>query len=176
MGYVFEELIRQFNEAANETAGDHFTPREVIRLMVNLLFEPDSEILTRRGIVQHALDPACGTGGMLSVADEYLRELNPDARLEVFGQDHNPESYAVCGSDMLIKGQNIEHIVFGSSFTEDGFPGESSTTCSPIRPSAWSGSQTPTRSARSTRPRLRLAVLGQACRASMTDRSFSCST
>jgi type I restriction enzyme M protein len=124
MGYIFEELIRRFNEAANETAGDHFTPREVIRLMVNLLFEPDSDILTRKGIVRTLLDPACGTGGMLSVADEYLRELNPDARLEVFGQDHNPESYAVCGSDMLIKGQNIEHIVFGSSFTKDGFSRE----------------------------------------------------
>ncbi|MBE7457169.1 MAG: SAM-dependent DNA methyltransferase [Planctomycetia bacterium] len=124
MGYIFEELIRRFNEAANETAGDHFTPREVIRLMVNLLFEPDSDILTKKGIVKTLLDPACGTGGMLSVADEYLRELNPDARLEAFGQDHNPESYAVCGSDMLIKGQNIEHIVFGSSFTRDGFSRE----------------------------------------------------
>lgn len=121
MGYIFEELIRRFNEAANETAGDHFTPREVIRLMVNLLFEPDNDILRRKGALRTLLDPACGTGGMLSVADEYLRELNPDARLEVFGQDHNPESYAVCGSDMLIKGQNIEHIVFGSSFTKDGF-------------------------------------------------------
>jgi len=124
MGYIFEELIRRFNEAANETAGDHFTPREVIRLMVNLLFEPDNDILTKKGIVKTLLDPACGTGGMLSVADEYLRELNPDARLEAFGQDHNPESYAVCGSDMLIKGQNIEHIVFGSSFTKDGFSRE----------------------------------------------------
>lgn len=122
MGYIFEELIRRFNEAANETAGDHFTPREVIRLMVNLLFEPDSDILTKKGIVKTLLDPACGTGGMLSVADEYLRELNPDARLEAFGQDHNNESYAVCGSDMLIKGQNIDHIIFGSSFTKDGFP------------------------------------------------------
>jgi len=122
MGYIFEELIRKFNEAANETAGDHFTPREVIRLMVNLLFEPDGDVLTKKGIVKTLYDPACGTGGMLAVADEYLRELNPDARLEVFGQDHNPESYAVCGSDMLIKGHNIDHIVFGSSFSKDGFP------------------------------------------------------
>lgn len=121
MGYVFEELIRRFNEAANETAGDHFTPREVIRLMVNLLFAPDRDLLVKKGIVRTLLDPACGTGGMLAVADEYLHELNPDARLEVFGQDHNPESYAVCGSDMLIKGHNIDHIVFGSSFTKDGF-------------------------------------------------------
>ena len=121
MGYIFEELIRKFNEAANETAGDHFTPREVIRLMVNLLFEPDGDVLTKKGIVKTLCDPACGTGGMLSVADEYLRELNPDASLEVFGQDWNKESYAVCGSDMLIKGHDIKHIVFGSSFSKDGF-------------------------------------------------------
>jgi type I restriction enzyme M protein len=124
MGYIFEELIRRFNEAANETAGDHFTPREVIRLMVNLLFAPDRDVLVKKGIVRTLFDPACGTGGMLAVADEYLHELNPDARLEVFGEDHNPESYAVCGSDMLIKGHAIDHIVFGSSFTKDGFPHE----------------------------------------------------
>ena len=123
MGYVFEELIRKFNEAANETAGDHFTPREVIRLMVNILFAPDRKLLTQPGAVRSLFDPACGTGGMMAVADEYLHELNPDAKLEVFGQDHNPESYAVCGSDMLIKGHNIDHIVFGSSFTKDGFIG-----------------------------------------------------
>ena len=124
MGYIFEELVRRFSEAANETAGDHFTPREVIRLMVNLLFQPDGDILTRKGIVKTMLDPTCGTGGILAVSDEYLRELNPDARLEVFGQDYNPESYAVCGSDMLIKGHNIDHIVFADSFTNDGFAGE----------------------------------------------------
>ena len=124
MGYIFEELIRKFNEAANETAGDHFTPREVIRLMVNLLFEPDGDVLTKKGIVKTLYDPACGTGGMLAVADEYLRELNPDARLEVFGQDWNKESYAVCGSDMLIKGHDIDHIAFGSSFSKDAFPHE----------------------------------------------------
>ncbi|MCO6043330.1 type I restriction-modification system subunit M [Aeoliella sp. ICT_H6.2] len=124
MGYIFEELIRRFNEAANETAGDHFTPREVIRLMVNLLFEPDGDVLTKKGIAPTLLDPACGTGGMLAVADEYLHELNPDSRLQVFGQDHNPESYAVCGSDMLIKGHDIKNIAFGSSFSKDGFSGE----------------------------------------------------
>ena len=124
MGYIFEELIRKFNEAANETAGDHFTPREVIRLMVNLLFAPDGHVLTQKGIIRTLLDPACGTGGMLSVASEYLHELNPDAQLEAFGQDWNKESYAVCGSDMLIKDQNIEHIVYGSSFSKDGFAGQ----------------------------------------------------
>jgi len=89
MGYVFEELVRKFSEAANETAGDHFTPREVIRLMVNLLFEPDGEALTKPGIVRTLCDPACGTGGMLSVAEDYLRELNPQARLECYGQEYN---------------------------------------------------------------------------------------
>lgn len=124
MGYIFEELIRRFNEASNEEAGDHFTPREVIRLMVNLIFLPDNDILTTKGIVKTLYDPACGTGGMLSVAEEYVRELNPDACLEVFGQDYNDQSYAICGSDMMIKGQNIEHIAFGDSFTDDHFHGK----------------------------------------------------
>ncbi len=122
MGYIFEELIRRFNEASNEEAGDHFTPREVIRLMVNLLFLPDSDVLTTKGIVKTLYDPACGTGGMLSVAEDYVRELNPDACLEAFGQDFNPQAYAICGSDMMIKGQDIEHIAFGDSFTDDRFP------------------------------------------------------
>jgi type I restriction enzyme M protein len=123
MGYIFEELVRKFSEAANETAGDHFTPREVIRLMVNLLFEPDSEALTKPGIVRTLCDPACGTGGMLSVAEDYLRELNPQARLECYGQEYNPESYAICGSDLMMKGQNLENIAFGDSFTNDGHAG-----------------------------------------------------
>jgi type I restriction enzyme M protein len=120
MGYVFEELIRKFSELSNETAGEHFTPREVIRLMVNILFLNDKEILTKKGIVKTIYDPACGTGGMLSVAENYLRELNPRARLEVFGQEVNPESHAICKSDMLIKGENTANIKFGNSFTMDG--------------------------------------------------------
>ena len=123
MGYVFEELVRKFSEAANETAGDHFTPREVIRLMVNLLFEPDGEALTKPGIVRTLCDPACGTGGMLSVAEDYLRELNPQARLECYGQEYNNESYAICGSDLMMKGQNLENIKSGDSFTADGLAG-----------------------------------------------------
>lgn len=122
MGYIFEELVRRFNEASNEEAGDHFTPREVIRLMVDLLFLPDNDILTTRGIVKTLYDPACGTGGMLSVSEEYLRELNPDARFEVFGQDYNDQAYAICGSDMMIKGQDVDHIAFGDVFTDDRFP------------------------------------------------------
>ncbi|TAL63197.1 MAG: SAM-dependent DNA methyltransferase [Bacteroidetes bacterium] len=124
MGYIFEELIRKFSELSNETAGEHFTPREVIRLMVNLLFVNDKDILRKKGIVKTLYDPACGTGGMLSVAEEYLHELNPDAKLEVFGQELNPESYAICKSDMLIKGQNPSNIKFGNSFTQDGLEKE----------------------------------------------------
>src|SRR6266566_688776 len=124
MGYIFEELIRRFAEASNETAGEHFTPREVIRLMVNLLFVDDRDILTKKGIVKTLYDPACGTGGMLSIAEEYLHELNPNAQLELFGQELNPESYAICKSDMLIKGQNADHIKLGNSFTQDQLENE----------------------------------------------------
>lgn len=126
MGYIFEELIRKFAEISNETAGEHFTPREVIKLMVNLLFAYDKSALTKEGIVKTLYDPACGTGGMLSVAEEYLKQLNPDAKLEVFGQEMNPESYAICKSDMLIKGQNPANIKFGNTLksTEDGLPNE----------------------------------------------------
>ena len=119
MGYMFEELIRKFAELSNETAGEHFTPREVIRLMVNILFLNDRDILTKKGIVKTIYDCCAGTGGMLSVAEEYLNELNPDARLEVFGQELNPESYAICKSDMLIKGQNASNIRKGNSISED---------------------------------------------------------
>jgi type I restriction enzyme M protein len=124
MGSIFEELIRKFAEASNETAGEHFTPREVIRLMVDLLFIEDEETLTKKGIVRTLYDPAAGTGGMLSVAEEYLRELNPDAELKVYGQELNAESYAICKSDMMIKGQNPENIVRGNSFSEDGHDGK----------------------------------------------------
>jgi type I restriction enzyme M protein len=124
MGYMFEELIRKFAEISNETAGEHFTPREVIRLMVNILFLNDRDILTKKGIVKTIYDCCAGTGGMLSVAEEYLHELNPDARLEMFGQELNPESYAICKSDMLIKGQNASNIKKGNSISEDQLSGE----------------------------------------------------
>jgi len=121
-GYMFEELIRKFAELSNETAGEHFTPREVIRLMVNLLFMADKDVLTMEGIVKTLYDPAGGTGGMLTVSDSYVRELNPDAHLKLFGQEINPESYAIFKADMLIKGQNADNVKFGNSFTEDGLP------------------------------------------------------
>jgi type I restriction enzyme M protein len=124
MGYVFEDLIRRFAEQSNETAGEHFTPREVIRLMVNVLFIEDRDLLRQEGIVKTLYDPACGTGGMLSVGEAYLKELNPKAELKVFGQEINPESYAICKSDMLIKGQDPANIKFGNSFTVDGLEEE----------------------------------------------------
>jgi len=124
MGYLFEELIRKFAEISNETAGEHFTPREVIRLMVNILFLNDRDILTKKGIVKTIYDCCAGTGGMLSVAEEYLHELNSEARLEVFGQELNAESYAICKSDMLIKGQNASNIKRGNSISEDQLSNE----------------------------------------------------
>ena len=124
MGLIFEDLIRRFNEAANETAGDHFTPREVIRLMVNLLLEPDSRILTTRGVIATVCDPACGTGGMLAEAQNWIRDHNPDARVLAFGQDYNPRSYAVAASDLLIKGHRDGRVEFGNSLTDDKFKGE----------------------------------------------------
>jgi len=129
MGYLYEELIRRFSELSNETAGEHFTPREVIRLMVNLLFIEDNDVLTKPGTVRTLFDPACGTGGMLSVAEDYLRQLNPNARLEVFGQELNEETYAICRSDMMLKGQDASHITVGNSFSEDGHAGRTFDYC-----------------------------------------------
>jgi len=123
MGYLYEELVRKFSELSNETAGEHFTPREVIRLMVDLLFIEDDDALRTPGIVRTMLDPACGTGGMLSVAGDYLRELNPGARLEGYGQELNAETYAICRSDMMLKSQKASNIRLGNSFSEDAFRG-----------------------------------------------------
>jgi len=120
MGLAFEELIRKFAELSNETAGEHFTPREVIRLMVNLLFVEDDDVLSKPGVVRTIYDPAAGTGGMLSVADEHLAGLNPQARLTMFGQELNDESYAICKADMLIKGQDVANMVAGNTLSEDG--------------------------------------------------------
>ena len=120
MGYVFEELIRIGAEQSNEEAGEHFTPREVIKLMVNLLLSPEKD-LRRSHVVKTIFDPACGTGGMLSVAEKYIRDLNAEAKPLLFGQDWNDESWAVCKSDMLIKGEDADNIVLGDSFSTDGF-------------------------------------------------------
>lgn len=122
MGYMFEELIRRFSEQSNETAGEHFTPREVIELMVEVLLDPDmDEIANTDGKVITILDPACGTGGMLSVAQNKMESLNSTTQVIPFGQELNPETYATCRSDMILKGNTNSRIVLGNSFNEDGF-------------------------------------------------------
>ncbi len=126
MGTIFEELLRKFNEQTNENPGEHFTPREVVRLMVRLVLNGDKEILEREGVVRSVYDPACGTGGMLSVAEDYVQEhINPTADIRLYGQEINDETYAVCVSDMLIKGDedDAQNIKPRSSLSEDGHPG-----------------------------------------------------
>lgn len=124
MGGVFEDLIRRFNEQANETAGDHFTPREVISLMVHLLFINDDNLLTKPGTVRKMLDPTCGTGGMLAEAQKYMHSHHEQAQLWVYGQEYNKRSYAVAASDLLIKGHEKSAIRFGDSLVEDQYAGE----------------------------------------------------
>lgn len=119
MGYVFEELIRKFAEASNETAGEHFTPREVIELMTGLLIAPDLEDLKVPGAARLVYDPACGTGGMLTAAEDFILKHNSDAKVYSFGQELNPESWAICRSDLMIKNQEPDNIKLGNSFTYD---------------------------------------------------------
>lgn len=119
MGYLFEELIRRFSEISNETAGEHFTPREVIRLIVDLLIANDDAKLTGRGIIRQVYDPACGTGGMLALTEEALTDFNPSIRVELFGQELNGESFGICKSDMLVTGHDPEQIAFGNTLTQD---------------------------------------------------------
>lgn len=125
MGYIFEEIIRRFSEAHNEDAGQHYTPREVIRLMVNILFYDDNDILSGKNVAKTIYDPACGTGGMLSVAEEYLHELNKSTELMAFGQEINDQTFAICKADMLIKGNNAEFIKNGNTLSDDQFEGQS---------------------------------------------------
>ncbi|MFZ5945119.1 MAG: type I restriction-modification system subunit M [Bacillota bacterium] len=121
MGYIFEEIIRKFSEAHNEDAGQHYTPREVIELMVNILFAEDSDLLSGNAVAKTLYDPACGTGGMLTVAEDHLRRLNSNAKLICFGQEINPQTYAICKSDILIKGANADYIKEGNTLSGDLF-------------------------------------------------------
>jgi type I restriction enzyme M protein len=123
MGYLFEELIRKFSEISNETAGEHFTPREVIRLLVDLLVATEEERLTGKGVIRQVYDPAAGTGGMLSLTEEALKAHNPDIRVELYGQEINPQSFAICRSDMLVTGHDPDQIAFGNTLTEDAHKG-----------------------------------------------------
>ena len=124
MGYIFEEIIRRFSESHNEDAGQHYTPREVIRLMVNILFYDDNSTLSGKNIARTIYDPACGTGGMLSVAEEYLHELNSATELMSFGQELNDQTFAICKADMLIKGNNADFIKDGNTLSDDQFEGQ----------------------------------------------------
>lgn len=124
MGYIFEEIIRRFSEAHNEDAGQHYTPREVIRLMVNILFHDDNDILSGNNVAKTIYDPACGTGGMLSVAEEYLHELNAATELLAFGQELNDQTFAICKADMLIKGNDANFIKDGNTLSDDQFEGQ----------------------------------------------------
>ena len=119
MGLMFEELIRKFAEQSNETAGEHFTPRDIVRLTTSLLFTLDDEILTKNAVVRSLYDPTAGTGGFLSSGSEYIHEINPNAKLVTFGQELNPESYAICKADMMIKGQPVENIKLGNTLSDD---------------------------------------------------------
>ncbi|WP_196600164.1 type I restriction-modification system subunit M [Pectinatus frisingensis] len=124
MGYIFEEIIRRFSEAHNEDAGQHYTPREVIQLMVNILFNDDNDVLSGNGTAKTIYDPACGTGGMLSVAESYLHKLNASTKLLAFGQEFNDETFAICKADMLIKGNDASFIKDGNTLTGDQFEGQ----------------------------------------------------
>ena len=124
MGYIFEEIIRRFSEAHNEDAGQHYTPREVIQLMVNILFYDDNSILSGNNVAKTIYDPACGTGGMLSVAEEYLHSLNASTELVAFGQEINDQTFAICKADMLIKGNNADFIKDGNTLSDDQFKGQ----------------------------------------------------
>ncbi|WP_082581411.1 type I restriction-modification system subunit M [Leifsonia sp. Root227] len=129
MGHIFEELIRKFAEASNETAGEHFTPRDVIELMVDILLAPDADALSKPNVVRSIYDPTAGTGGMLSVAEDHIRAMNPTATLTLAGQEINPQSYAICKADMTVKGQAVDAIVFGDTLLNDGHAGSTFNYC-----------------------------------------------
>lgn len=119
MGLVFEELIRRFAESSNETAGEHFTPRDIVRLTTSLVFMEDDDALTKSGIIRTIYDPTAGTGGFLSSGMEYVHELNPQTVIRAYGQELNPESYAICKADMMIKGQEVDNIKLGNTLSND---------------------------------------------------------
>ena len=129
MGTLFEELIRRFMESSKETAGEHFTPREVIRLMVGLLFSADDENLAGQAPMRQVYDPTCGTGGMLSVAEEWIAEHAPHVQLTLAGQEQNAETYAIAKADMLIKGHNVDNLIHGDTLTKPGHTGQTFSYC-----------------------------------------------
>ena len=137
MGLVFEELIRRFAESSNETAGEHFTPRDIVRLTTSLVFMEDDDALTKAGIIRTIYDPTAGTGGFLSSGMEYVHELNPQAVMRAFGQELNPESYAICKADMLIKGQDVTNIKLGNTLSGDQLYSRALLCRSIVWPDLW---------------------------------------
>ena len=176
MGDAFEYIIRKFNEAANETSGDHYTPRDVIRLLVDLLFAEKDADLTEPGIVRTLYDPTAGTGGMLALAEEHLLAQNPDARLSLYGQEYNPQSYAICKSDLLAKGHDRPTSPSATRSPTTPSRAASSTSACPIRRTASTGSSTPRPSPRSVTRRAHTAASPRACRRPRTGRCCSCCT
>jgi type I restriction-modification system DNA methylase subunit len=173
MGLVFEELIRRFAESSNETAGEHFTPRDIVRLTTSLVFMEDDEALTQDGIIRTIYDPTAGTGGFLSSGMEYVHELNPNAVMRAFGQELNPESYAICKADMLIKGQDVSRIKLGNTSLTTSCRRTSSTTCSLTRRLAWTGRRLRARLTTNIRRKALTVALARACRVFPTARCCS---
>lgn len=176
MGLVFEELIRRFAESSNETAGEHFTPRDIVRLTTSLVFMEDDEALTKPGIIRTIYDPTAGTGGFLSAGMEYVHELNPRAVIRAVGQELNPESYAICKGDMLIKGQDVSQIKLGNTLSNDQLYADKFDYMLSNPPSAWIGKRSRAISSKSTPKKDSTAASDPACPASPTAHSSSCST
>ena len=176
MGLVFEELIRRFAESSNDTAGEHFTPRDIVRLTTSLVFMEDDEALTKPGIIRTIYDPTAGTGGFLSAGMEYVHELNPQAVMRAYGQELNPESYAICKADMLIKGRRSATSSSATPSPTITSTASSSTTCSPIRPSAWTGRRSKVTLPTNTPSRATTAASALACHGFPTAPCCSCCT
>ncbi len=172
MGYIFEELPRKFSEMSNETAGEHYTPREVIRLMVDLLFDEDPG----QALVRTVYDPAAGTGGMLTIAEQRMRELNPAAIVELSGQELNPETWAIARSELMMRGDNPDRLAPGNSLADDAFRGSRFDYLLANPPYGWTGRSTPTRSGPRRSPPARTTGSRRGCRGSATARCCSCST
>lgn len=163
MGLVFEELIRRFAEGSNETAGEHFTPRDIVRLTTGLIFGEDDDALNKDGIIRTVYDPTAGTGGFLSSGAEYVREHNPDAVIRVYGQELNPESYAICKADMLIKGQDVKISNWAIRCRMTNWRMKSLIICCQTRRLVWIGKRLKVRLKTSTNKKVLKAVLVQAC-------------
>lgn len=174
MGHIFEELIRKFAEASNETAGEHFTPREVIELMVTILLDGDPD-LGKDHVVRSVYDPTAGTGGMLSVADDKIRFFNKTAQVSLLGQEINPASYAICKADMVVKGQPIDNIVLGNTLTQPAFRGQSFHygLSNPPFGVDWKQFKKTVRWRTSTSSAASRGASGQGCRGYPTDRCCS---